>query len=265
MKSLTVASGSSPTSIAYARMNARPKIPPGNLEKSLRSTASSAATEIFVVPAMSRRDRPRDSRAPSDARQIVPCSVWTVTVPEVSTSSDVIHGRPERLGRAHGPERARVTSRRKEHADSGDAGGAGGDDGRASLRRDAADRQERHSARGRRPRAGRRGPAHARASAPSIRRQTPCRRASSRRSRARESRRACERTVPPSTRLADSARTSGTGGPSARRCTPSAPAASATSARSFTRTRTGARAAALDQTAREPQRARAPSRSRSRI
>ena len=52
MKSRMVASGSRPTSTAYDRTNARPKMPPGRREMSLRSSASSTPTEIFVALAI---------------------------------------------------------------------------------------------------------------------------------------------------------------------------------------------------------------------
>ncbi len=49
--------------MAYARTNERPKMPPGKRDKSFRSSASSATTEILVTAAIWRRETPRSSRA----------------------------------------------------------------------------------------------------------------------------------------------------------------------------------------------------------
>src|SRR5262245_12391620 len=61
--SRTVSSGSRPTSIAYERTNARLKSPPGSLEMSLRSRASSADAEILVLAEICLSEIPRRSRA----------------------------------------------------------------------------------------------------------------------------------------------------------------------------------------------------------
>ena len=49
--------------MAYERTKARLKMPPGRREMSLRSSASSAPTEIFVAFAIWRSEMPRRSRA----------------------------------------------------------------------------------------------------------------------------------------------------------------------------------------------------------
>src|SRR6185436_5218423 len=61
--SLTVSSGSSPTSTAYERTKARLKMPPGSFEMLFFSRASSAAAAILVLEAICRSEMPRRSRA----------------------------------------------------------------------------------------------------------------------------------------------------------------------------------------------------------
>ena len=109
-------SGSRPTSSAYDRTKARLKMPPGSREISLRSSASSAATEILVVLAICRSETPRFSRAalsmlpkspePRSAAVVTAC-VANVRkrIPGCQTRR-ARHPRRQRSGRARQPSRS---------------------------------------------------------------------------------------------------------------------------------------------------------------
>src|SRR5882672_5145097 len=123
MKSWIVVSGSSPTSTAYERTNARPKMPPGSREMSLRSSASSTATEIFVALAICRNDTPRRSRA---ARNLPPKS-------PMGRSADMYREKPRSmLG-----SRFQAVNEEPDGRDAGRAGGDHRDGGRAHDRAQA--------------------------------------------------------------------------------------------------------------------------------
>ena len=90
-----VASGSRPTWSAYDRTKDRLKMPPGRREISLRSSASSAATVIFVVLEICLSDTPRCSRAalsmlpkspePRSAAVVTACGYVRKRIPECQT------------------------------------------------------------------------------------------------------------------------------------------------------------------------------------
>src|SRR5437762_9754985 len=128
MKSWIVVSGSSPTSIAYERTNARPKIPPGRREMSFRSSASSTATEIFVALAICRSETPRRSRA---SRSLLPKS-------PVDRSADMFRDLRPMLG-----SRFQTVN---EEADGCDARRACAEHVGDSIRGHSTDREDRHRA-----------------------------------------------------------------------------------------------------------------------
>src|ERR1700680_4472540 len=126
-----VSSGSSPTSRAYDRTNARLKIPPGRREMSLRSSASSALTEIFVVLAISRSDMPRRSRASRSLLPKPPGAALIDIVPEaVAMLGSRFHAVKLPAGRFRYPDERRgsaacLRAMTDEHAHRRDASGGG--------------------------------------------------------------------------------------------------------------------------------------------
>src|SRR5688500_17650843 len=107
-------------------------MPPGSLEMSLRSSASSAGTEIFVVAAIWRREIPRRSRA---SRSFPPKSV--VTAVNLDTPIRTCQRVPQPGYRC--PD---VTRFRKE-ADGRNPGRAGRSHLRRSRLVEATDRENR--------------------------------------------------------------------------------------------------------------------------
>src|SRR6185436_12874013 len=116
--SLTVSSGSSPTSTAYERTKARLKMPPGSLEMSFFSSASSAAAAILVLDAICRSEMPRRSRA------------WRSFPPKSSISAVTL-------------DNLRKGCQTHEHADRRETRRARVAHGRHALPGDAANRDHR--------------------------------------------------------------------------------------------------------------------------
>src|ERR1051326_2007662 len=139
MKSWIVASGSSPTSIAYDRTNARLKIPPGRREMSLRSRASRTPTEIFVALAIWRSVTPRRSRA---SRSLPPKSVAGRS-PGTNGTALMLGSRSDRVKpRAHAVDDIRHRRRRREESNGRDARRAGRGHIPRAVHRHPPDRQD---------------------------------------------------------------------------------------------------------------------------
>ena len=173
-----VASGSRPTWSAYDRTKDRLKMPPGRREISLRSSASSAATVIFVVLEICLSDTPRCSRAAlsmlpkspesRSAAVVTACRYVRKQIPECQTRARGIHNCTKR-SRAAPIAIGRVGH---EQTDRGCARCAGASGVRQPLERHSADRQNGYLDGGRNPRQAV-DPKEARARARRLRRRRP--------------------------------------------------------------------------------------------
>src|SRR5262245_2005206 len=119
--------------MAYERTKARPKIPAGSLEMSLRSSASRIATEILVAFAICRSETPRRSRA---ARSLPPKSPGARSTDMANSTNGDHRTQLIMLG-----SRFQTVN---EETDRGDAGGAGGQHIGDPIRGDPADCEHRN-------------------------------------------------------------------------------------------------------------------------